>query len=142
MHDKPPRGRAPRASADPFAHVVEYRPVAAFQRQPPSPYDRSLTRSAVNWLHELPAGVRPREAPLRFPRILNRLSRYWDSPRMLDEIFAELLVDRRVGRKGFPPPILDEIRTLYSHFRALHPQHSTDLWGTVADRSRKTRLRF
>ena len=142
MSYKPPRARPPGASADPFANVVEYRPVTSFQRQPPSPYDRSLNRSAVNWLHELPADVRPREATLRFPRILNRLARYWDSPRMVDEIFADLLVDRRVGRKGFPPVILEEIRVLYGHFKSLNPERTSDLWSSVPDRYRKARVRF
>jgi len=142
MSYKPPRGRSPGASADPFANIVEYRPVATFQRQPPSLYDRSLNRSAVTWLHELPADVRPREATLRFPRILNRLARYWDSPRMLDDIFAELLVDRRVGRKGFPPDVLAEIRCLYAHFKSLHPESTSDLWASVPDRHRKSRGRF
>jgi len=142
MTFKPPRGRLPGASPDPFAGPVEYRPVATFQRQAPSPYDRALNRSAVNWLHELPAAVRPREATLRFPRILNRLARYWDSPRMVDEIFAELLVDRRVGRKGFPPVILEEIRVLYGHFKALYPERTSDLWASVPDRYRKARVRF
>ena len=142
MSYKPPRGRVPGFSPDPFAGAVEYRPVATFQRQPQSPYDRALNRSAVNWLHELPADVRPRETTLRFPRILNRLARYWDSPRMVDEIFADLLVDRRVGRKGFPPVILEEIRVLYGHFKGLHPERTSDLWDSVPDRYRKARVRF
>lgn len=142
MSYKPPRGRIPGASHDPFANAVEYRPLATFQRQPPSPYDRSLNRSAVNWLHELPPDVRPRESALRFPRILNRLARYWDSPRMADEIFADLLVDRRVGRKGFPPVILEEIRVLYGHFKSLNPERTSDLWSSVPDRYRKARVRF
>jgi hypothetical protein len=142
MHYKPSRPRPPGASADPFANIVEHRETGAAQRQPPSPYDRVLNRSTVTWLHELPNEVRPREAALRFQRILNRLSRYWDSPRMLDDIFAELLVDKRAGRKGFPPEILAEIRALYAHFKSLHPETTSDLWASVPDRHRKVRVRF
>jgi hypothetical protein len=142
MSYKPPRARSPGSSADPFASIVEHRSSGSHQRQPESPYDRSLNRSTVTWLHELPSEVRPRESTVRFPRILNRLSRYWDSPRMLDEIFAELLVDKRVGRKGFPPAILAEIRALYAHYKSLHPEPAADLWDSVPDRYRKARVRF
>jgi hypothetical protein len=142
MEHKPQRPRPPGASADPFANVVEHRQSGSHQRQPLSPYDRSLNRSAVTWLHELPADVRPRECIIRFPRILNRLARYWDSPRMLDDIFAELLVDKRVGRKGFPPEVLTEIRGLYAFYKVLHPEQTSDLWASVPDRHRTVRVRF
>jgi hypothetical protein len=142
MRLKPLRPRSPGASADPFANVVEHQQSGASHRQPESPYDRSLNRSTQTWLHELAPEVRPRESAIRFPRILNRLSRYWDSPRMLDDIFAELLVDKRVGRKGFPPEILAEIRGLYAHYKSLHPEQTSDLWDSVPDRHRKARVRF
>lgn len=139
---KPHRPRNPSVSADPFARAPAYRPDNESLRQPPSPYDRSLNRSAVSWLHELPPEVRPRACVSRFPRILNRLARYWDSRGMLEQIFSDLLVDKRVGRQGFPPEILAEIRNLYVHYRRLHPEDQTaDLWSSVPDRARPTRNR-
>jgi hypothetical protein len=136
---KPVRPRNLPASADPFARALPYQPDGEAQRQPPSPYDRSLNRSATNWLNELPLEVRPRACVIRFPRILNRLARYWDSPAMLEQIFNDLLVDRRIGRKGFPPEILIEIRALYAHYASLHPQRdSADLWSSVPDRRPRT----
>ena len=146
MHHKLSRSRAYGVSADPFATItapaLEYRPVAYFHRQPPSPYDRSLDRSAVAWLHALPSVVRPRETPLRFPRIINRLARYWDAPRMADEVFAALLDDRRVGRKGYPPPVHEEICALYAYFRAQHPVGSSNRWSLPIDYYRKARVRY
>jgi hypothetical protein len=136
---KPVRPRSPSVSADPFARALPNRVEGEAQRQPPSPYDRSLNKSAASWLHELPPDVRPRASVNRFPRILNRLARYWDAPGMLEQIFGELLVDKRVGRKGFPPEILLEIRALYVHYRSLHPERETsDLWSSVPERTRPT----
>jgi len=136
MNWKAPRARSSITSADPFARLPAQAPAGAAQRLPPSPYDRSLDRAAVGWLHALPAAVRPHQAPLRFARILNRLARYWDSPNMVERIFDELLVDRRVGRKGFPRDVLAEIHCLHAYFRALHPPKVRDLWASVPDRLR------
>jgi hypothetical protein len=135
---KPVRPRALTVSADPFARSTPYRVEGAAQRQPASPYDRSLNKSAANWIQELPPAVRPRESVIRFPRILNRLARYWDSPAMLEQTFNDLLVDKRIGRKGFPPEILSEIRALYAHYRYLHPERddAADLWSSVPARAR------
>jgi hypothetical protein len=139
---KPVRPRNPNVSADPFARALPNRVEGEEQRQPSSPYDRSLNKSATSWLHELPQEVRPRACVIRFPRILNRLARYWDAPGMLDQIFNELLVDKRAGRKGFPPEILAEIRALYTHYRTLHPEReSSDVWSSVPERSRTPRWR-
>jgi hypothetical protein len=103
-----PRSPEPRSSGGPE------------QRLPPSPYDRSLVPAAANWLRDLPPAVAPRETAAIFPRIVNRLSRYWDSPPMMDSIFDELLIDRRPGRKGFPAPVLAELRALATYYRSLH----------------------
>jgi hypothetical protein len=139
---RPVRARNFLESADPTRRVTAARPEGASQRQPESPYDRALNRSAITWLHDLPRTVRPRAAPLRFPRILNRLARYWDSPAMLDTVFDELLVDRRLGRKGFPAEILAEIRALYVFHKARKPALAeTDTWSAEPDRFKSTRWR-
>lgn len=96
---------APRAAAGPQ------------NRAPPSPYDNVLLPSTVNWLAKLPADVAPKETAAWFPRIANRLARYWDSVAMMDGVFDELLVDRRGGRRGFPPKVAAELRALYVYFR-------------------------
>jgi len=129
-------------SADPTRRTLVTPLEGAALRMPESPYDRTLNRSAISWLHDLPNDVRPRASPLRFPRIVNRLARFWDSPPMLDTVFDELLVDRRVGRKGFPADVLAEIRALYVFHKARKvPPPSTDTWAAEPDRFKSTRWR-
>ncbi len=106
-------------------------------RQPESPYDRTLNRSAVAWLAQLPPNVVPHALAAQFPRIVNRLSRFWDSPRMLDACFDELLVDRRGRRKGFPAPVRDELLALAAYHRELNKAASKDRWASIPERRPK-----
>ncbi len=55
-------------------------------RQPSSPYDKTLSLAARAWLGELPQEVAPLSLAKNFPRIVNRLARFWDSPRMVEEL--------------------------------------------------------
>jgi hypothetical protein len=103
----------------------------ARRRQPESPYDRSLNRSTIAWLRELPRPLVPVTVASQFPRIANRLSRFWDSPKMMEECFRELLMDKRGKRKGFPKKVLDELQILALYYRSLHEQAETDLWKSV-----------
>ena len=103
----------------------------AIHRQAPSPYDRSLNRSTVAWLEELPQSVAPVALAIQFPRIANRLSRFWDSPGMIEEYFRELLVDKRGRRKGFPKNVVAELHALAQYYRALHAKADTDVWKSI-----------
>jgi hypothetical protein len=100
-------------------------------RQAPSQYDSALNVAAVAWLSELPQEVAPLALAKQFPRIVNRLSRFWDSPRMIDEYFKQLLVDRRGKRKGFPQKVVTELYALAEYHRALHQTESSDLWDSI-----------
>lgn len=113
----------------PIAYATVEDPAA--QRHPPSPHDATVNRSAAAWMAELPEHLVPRELAHQFPRIVNRLSRFWDSPRMLDTYFQELLIDQRGRRKGFPTKILIELRALAAHHRALHEPATTDIWEST-----------
>jgi len=103
----------------------------ARHRQPESPYDRNLNRSTIAWLNELPRPLVPVTLASEFPRITNRLSRFWDSPKMMEECFRELLVDKRGRRKGFPKKVLDELHMLAQYYRSLHEHAETDRWKSV-----------
>jgi hypothetical protein len=117
----PTRGpKAPLPFGDPAVH-----------RLPPSPYDRSLNRAAIAWLEQLPPSIAPVSLAIQYPRIVNRLSRFWDSPKMIEECFRELIVDKRGKRKGFPKKVLDELHALAQYYRTLHPKAETDLWGSI-----------
>ena len=121
-------------SRDPFG---TWRPVnAASMRQPPSRYDQALSLAAVAWLAELPENVAPLALANHYPRIVNRLSRFWDSPRMIDTYFEELLVDRRGRRQGFPKKVLTELYGLAEYHRARHKSATCDLWDSIPYRRR------
>jgi hypothetical protein len=47
--------------------------------------------------------------------VANRIARDWADSFMIDVCFEDLLIDRRGGRRGFPPPVLHELRRLH-HF--------------------------
>lgn len=114
---------------DPFGRPMPKDP--ASMRQPPSPYDAKLSLAAIAWLAELPQEVAPLALASQFPRIANRLSRFWDSPKMMEECFRELLVSRRGKRKGFPPKVLDELCALVQYYRGLHEANDTDVWDSI-----------
>lgn len=110
------------------------------RRSAPSPYDAALNVAAAAWMKLLPDAVAPRETAQRYPRIVNRIARYWDEPRMLDPIFDDLLHDRRGGRKGFPAPVASELLALHVHYRSLHPARSgkEDLWNSEPEQGSRT----
>jgi hypothetical protein len=110
-----------------------HRPVddPASMRQPASQYDASLNVAAVAWLSELPQEVAPLALAKQFPRIVNRLSRFWDSPRMIDEYLRQLLLDRRGKRKGFPQKVLNELYALGEYHRVLHKTDTSDVWDSI-----------
>lgn len=45
----------------------------------------------------------------RFPHVMNRLAAAWGTPNEVLSVIAELLVDRRGNRHGFPREGLDEL---------------------------------
>jgi hypothetical protein len=114
---------------DPFGRPTPADPASL--RQPPSPYDAKLSLATIAWLAELPQEVAPLVLANQFPRIANRLSRFWDSPKMMEECFRELLVSRRGKRKGFPRKVLDELWALANYYRELHKSVDNDVWDSI-----------
>ena len=127
------RGTTPWTVEDLLArgYTAGYLEDPARHRQPQSPYDRSLNRSTIAWLRELPQLLVPVALASQFPRIANRLARFWDAPKMMEQCFVELLVDKRGRRKGFPKKVVDELHMLAQYYRALHEQADTDVWKSV-----------
>ena len=103
-------------------------------RQPSSPHDGHLNLSAKAWLKELPPDVVPVALANRYPRIVNRLSRFWDSPKMISECFRELLVHRRAGRDGFSEDVLLELFALEQYHHETHKTSETDTWVSIPPR--------
>ena len=111
----------------------------ASMRQPPSPYDAKLSLAATAWISALPQQVAPLALAHQFPRIVNRLARFWDSPQMIDQYLTELLVDRRGRRKGFPDRVLDELHALDKFHRTRQKASSSDPWESIPDRTPRGR---
>lgn len=133
--------QAPAGEAELGLPLVPYQVDGPQQRLPESPYDRSLNLAAINWLRALPQSLRPHAIPERYPRIINRLARYWNSPSMLELVFKDLLFAKRSGRKGFPPEVLGEIHALYSHFCASQAAPSVEFSDSNPDRDPGYRAR-
>jgi hypothetical protein len=119
-------------------HGLQKQETGAAQRQPASPYDRAVNAAAIRWLAELPEAIRPNQTALHYPRIVNRLARFWDTPAMARECFEDLLVEKRPGRKGFPGEILSELRALQNYWQTARPVSAGgDVWSSVPERGRK-----
>lgn len=78
--------------------------------------DDSLSPAAHAWVRGLPVSLRPLELCNVYPRIANRIAAAWDDVAQTHEVFNDLLVDHRGGRKGFASPIAAELLRL----QALH----------------------
>lgn len=50
----------------------------------------------------------------QFDRILIKLEELWDTP-AIEAYFSDLLIDKRGGRKGFPPEVLADIVRLFEY---------------------------
>ncbi len=93
-------------------------------------HTEGLLESTKRWMYELPASVRPVETAKLFPRIVNKLAELWKRPSRCDEYFQTLLLDKRGGRKGFPPAVGLELGALADHYAKLFPyKHS--IWSDV-----------
>jgi hypothetical protein len=84
----------------------------AAMRQPPRPQDLSLSALAQTWVGSLDQDERPEALLRKYPRIANRLALCWDDAALLDRVFDDLLVDRRGGRRGFPPDVQADLLRL------------------------------
>lgn len=50
----------------------------------------------------------------QFDRILIKIEELWDTP-AIEDYFSDLLIDKRGGRKGFPPAVLADIVHLFEY---------------------------
>ena len=82
-------------------------------RAPARDSDLNLTIDTRLWLLRLPPKLRPVKLADSFPRVANRIARDWSDNFMLEVCFEDLMTDRRGGRRGFPTPVVREIRRLY-----------------------------
>ena len=80
-----------------------------------TPLNRLLD-STTRWAEGLPLEVKPHALMAKYPRLANMAAASWNSASAFRDYLDILLVDRRGGRKGFPPEILaefEQLRTFY-----------------------------
>jgi hypothetical protein len=129
------REAAERAKARPKPADAARDPVAM---RDPAYQEQALMPHAIAWAERLPPGLRPQELMRRYPRVANRLALCWNDPVLTNRLLEDLLIDKRGGRQGFPPPVRSElirIRVDYPKVRkedeskfvwALHEQAPSD----------------
>jgi hypothetical protein len=74
--------------------------------------DRALTGRSMKWLAELPEDLRPVVTMQRYARVINSIVDAWPRPAERDDVFENLLNDRRRGRRGFPIDVERELSAL------------------------------
>lgn len=102
-------------------------------RGPRTAHDECLSKAAQLWLENLPARLQPLQLCLRYPRVANRLALCWRDPALTEQLFNEYLLDRRGGRKGFPPPVAIELlrlRELHDERPLVEPPRGEDRWDS------------
>jgi len=100
------RARADAVTAP--APPVDYKPL----RTPDRSQDRVVAPHTTAWVATLPAAIRPRLLLELYPRVANRLALCWGDKALTNRLFEDLLVDRRGGRRGFPPAAKAELLQL------------------------------
>ncbi|WP_211462104.1 hypothetical protein [Collimonas silvisoli] len=82
------------------------------------PADLNLQERTYNWLISLPTEIWPLWLIKHFPRIANNFADVWLRRSACEKLFAELLLDQRGTRKGFPVEVSREIMALKLYFDA------------------------
>jgi hypothetical protein len=105
-----------------FGHDVSALPdrACAYVRAPLTDDDQVLQSHAHHWLRRIPSGAHPKQLCRYFPRIANCIAAHWHDPLATGHLLTELMVDRRGGRRGFPPRVAADIMGLHRlHARRL-----------------------
>lgn len=82
----------------------------------------SMGGAADLWYENLPEKVKPTALRCKFPHILQKIQRVWESPRQLDQLLNGMMVDDRGSRQGFPFAAIREMHALRDYyFEVLQP---------------------
>jgi hypothetical protein len=80
---------------------------------PRDPYHSVVWQGAIGeWMQQLPETVRPVCLNASYPRIVAKLMKNWPDRMAIDAYLSDLLIDQRGNRKGFPPKVTEELRSL------------------------------
>ena len=83
------------------------------RRRPAESTDHAILGRTVDWLLNLAPSARPTHLADAIPRIANALADRWPDPSAAAAYVSDLLIDRRGGRRGFPPEIKRELVMLH-----------------------------
>ena len=100
-------------------------------RRPIDRSDNVLRHRTIRWLATLPAGIRPIRTGLLHPRIVKRIGDLWSQCEYTRLHFQSLLIDRRKGRKGFPPAVRAELEALQNYYFEHLSKLPALLWNAV-----------
>jgi hypothetical protein len=79
-----------------------------------SPATEPLRRT-LSWFANLPPEVQPFVLLRRYARVANLIAATWHDPHLFQTYMESLLIDRRGGRRGFPPNVRRELLLLQKH---------------------------
>ncbi len=123
---------AKRALDENLPNGVKVPRVPRWVRLPPGQDDLALRPAATQWLSSLPVLARPHKCAEHYPRIVNRLSRLWQSPLFVREYLDELVSDKRGEREGFPHGIKEELTQLRDYYNRTYPiQERRSIWDAA-----------
>ena len=74
-----------------------------------------LLPATVSWAARLPEPARPYALMRDYPRVANRIAGASSNPTALAECLADLLIDRRGGRRGFPAEVAQDLLRLRAY---------------------------
>jgi hypothetical protein len=93
--------------------------------------DKVLNDRAFKWLAALPSDVRALTTARQYPHIVNRIADLWGHCEYTRLYFQSLLIDRRSGRKGFPPDVRKELEGLQHYYFEHLSGLPAILWNAV-----------
>jgi len=96
-----------------LAAPVSAEQLCAYVRAPLTDDDQVLQSHTHHWLRRIPNGAHPKQLCRHFPRIANCIAACWHDPLATGHLLTELMVDRRGGRRGFPPRVAADILRLH-----------------------------
>jgi hypothetical protein len=104
-------------------------------RRPGELSDQILLDRTLKWLATLPPALRPVACGMNYPRIVNRIGDLWGHCEYTRLYLQSLLVDRRKGRKGFPPEVKRELEALQQYYFEHLSGLPAVLWNAVPVRT-------
>jgi len=81
-------------------------------------------------LAELPIDAKITQLAVKYPRVANRIAENWSRPDITKPYLANLLIDDRGGREGFPPDVVAELLRLSHYYESLvsPASHQKAVW--------------